>query len=198
MQSGILYILQSLIDLYLLAYVLRLGMNWVRSDPRNPIVQFVLKVTDPLVLPLRRFIPPIYKIDTATVIIFILLQWAKVAILAPLACQIAPDITAILGLAIFASLRLIASVYTGIVFAYVLLSWIGQGGQNPMLAILSNLLNKLAEPLLTPIRRYIPPIAGWDLSPIFLLIGLQALAQMLISPAYQIAAPFICSIMTII
>jgi YggT family protein len=198
MQNGLVYILQSLIDLYLLAYVLRLGMNWVRSDPRNPIVQFVLTVTNPLVLPLRRFIPPIYKADTATLIVFVLLQWTKIGLLASLACQIAPDLTVTLGLALIASLRLVLSVYTGIIFAYVLLSWIGQGASNPMLSILSQLVSRLAEPVMAPLRRYIPPIAGWDLSPIFLLIGLQALAQTLISPAYKIAGPFVCNIMTLI
>jgi YggT family protein len=198
MENGLVYILQSLIGLYLMAYVLRLGMNWVRSDPRNPIVQFVLTVSDPLVLPLRRFVPPIYKLDTATLIVFFLLQWADIGLLGALACQTAPDLISTLGLALIAGLRLTLNVYTGIIFAYVLLSWINQGGYNPTLAVLSGLLRPLAEPMLAPLRRYIPPIAGWDLSPIFLLIGLQALAQTLVSPAYQIAAPFMCNIMAII
>ena len=70
MANGLVYILQSLVSLYLMAFVVRLSMHWARSDFRNPIVQFVLTVTNPLVLPLRRFVPPVYKIDSATLIIF--------------------------------------------------------------------------------------------------------------------------------
>jgi len=97
MQNGLIYILQSLMDLYLMAFVLRLAMQWVRADFRNPIVKFVLTVTNPLVLPLRRFIPPLYKIDTATVLVFLLLQLAATGILAQLSCAVTPDLLTLLG-----------------------------------------------------------------------------------------------------
>ncbi|MDP6436056.1 MAG: YggT family protein [Gammaproteobacteria bacterium] len=198
MANGLVYILQSLIGLYLLAFVLRLGMHWARSDFRNPIVQFVLTVTNPLVLPLRRFVPPVYKIDTSTLVIFFLLQWAAMGILAPLACQTSPGIATVLGLTVVAGLRLTLNVYTFIIFGYVILSWIGQGSYNPSIAMISGLLRSLAEPMLAPFRRIIPPIGGFDLSPIFLLIGLQALAQTLVTPAVRLARPFLCQIGVII
>ena len=192
MQSGLVYILQSLIDLYLITFVLRLGMQWVRADFRNPIVQFVLTVTNPLVLPVRKFVPPIYKIDTATLIIFLLLQWAAVSILTALTCAVNPDVLSILALALIRGLRLIFNVYFFVCFGYVLLSWIGQGGYNPSLAMLSNLLGQLAEPVLAPFRRYIPPIGGLDLSPIFLLLLLGAVTRMLYGPAQSVAGGFLC------
>lgn len=198
MTSGLVYILQSLIGLYLIAFVLRLGMHWARSDFRNPIVQFILTITNPLVLPIRRFIPPVYKIDTATLIVFFLLQWAALGLLAPLACNTSPDIVSILGLALIAGLRLTLNVYTFIVFGYVILSWIGQGGYNPSIAMISSLLRDLATPMLAPFRRIIPPIGGFDLSPIFLLIGLQALAQVLYFQGADLARPFLCQINAII
>lgn len=192
MQSGLVYILQSLFDLYLITYALRLGMQWVRADFRNPIVQFVLTVTNPLVLPLRRFIPPVYKIDTATLIVYALLQWAAVGILTQLTCAVSPDLFTILGLAIIRGLRLILNVYFFLTFGYVLLSWVTQGAYNPSLAMLASLLKQLAEPVLAPFRRIIPPIGGLDLSPIFLLLILGALTRMLYGPAQQIAGSFLC------
>lgn len=198
MANGLVYILQSLVGLYLIAFVVRLGMHWARSDFRNPVVQFVLTVTNPLVLPLRRFITPVYKIDTATLIVFFLLQWATIGLLAPLACTTSPDAVTVLGLTLVAGFRLTLNVYTGIIFGYVLMSWIGQNGYNPSLAMISNLLRDLAAPILAPVRRIIPPIGGFDLSPLFLLISLQALAQTLVSPAVRLAAPFHCQIGVII
>ena len=99
-----------------------------------------------------------------------------------------------LSLAIVAGLRLVINVYTGIVFIYVLMSWISQGGYNPSMLMISTVLRELADPILAPVRRFIPPIGGFDLTPIFVLIGLQAIAQMLVSPAVQLARPYVCQL----
>ncbi len=192
MQSGLVYILQSLIDLYLLTFVLRLGMQWVRADFRNPIVQFVLTVTNPLVMPLQRFSPRLYKIDTATLVVYIALQWVAVAILAQLTCVTMPDMLTLLGLTIIRGVRMILNVYFFLIFGYVLMGWVAQGGHNPSIAMLSGLLRQLAQPVMAPLQRFIPPIAGWDLSPIFLLLLLGAVTRMLYGPAQQIAGSFLC------
>ena len=192
MQSGLVYILQSLIDLYLLTFVLRLGMQWVRADFRNPIVQFVLTVTNPLVMPLQRFSPRLYKIDTATLVVYIALQWVAVAILAQLTCVTMPDMLTLLGLTIIRGLRMILNVYFFLIFGYVLMGWVAQGGQNPSIAMLSGLLRQLAQPVMAPLQSLIPPIAGWDLSPIFILLLLGAVTRMLYAPAQQIAGSFLC------
>ena len=192
MQSGLVYILQSLIDLYLLTLVLRLGMQWVRADFRNPIVQFVLTVTNPLVMPLQRFSPRLYKIDTATLVVYVALQWVAVAILAQLTCVTMPDMLTLLGLTIIRGLRMILNVYFFLIFGYVLMGWVAQGGQNPSIAMLSGLLRQLAQPVMAPLQRLIPPIAGWDLSPIFILLLLGAVTRMLYGPAQQIAGSFLC------
>jgi YggT family protein len=194
MQSGLVYILQSLLDLYLAAFVLRLGMQWVRADFRNPIVQFVLTVTNPLVLPLRQFIPPLYKIDTATLLVFVLLQLAATGILAQLSCAVGPDLLTLIGLAIIRGLKQILNVYFYVVFAHVLMSWISQGGYNPSLAMIGSVLKQLAQPVLAPFQKWIPPIGGLDLSPLFLLLLLGAITRMLYSPAQQLAGGFLCSL----
>jgi len=195
MRSTLTLILDPLIGLYVLTFAMRLAMQWVRADFRNPIVQFVLKVTNPLVMPFQRILPPIYKIDTATAFIYILVCWAAMGILTMLECFITPNLLTTLGLGLLYGLRLIINMYTFAVFGYVILSWVGQGGgYNPSLMMISALLSQLITPLMRPIQRLIPPIAGLDLSPIFILIGLQAMAQMLYGPGLQLTAGNNCNI----
>jgi YggT family protein len=193
-RNSITFILDPLIGLYIFTFALRLGMQWVRADFRNPIVQFVLKVTNPLVAPLGRFLPRVYKIDTATLAAYVILCWAGMGILTILECSVVPRLPAVLGLGIIYGLRLLLSTYSYIVIGYVILSWIGQGGYNPSIMMLASILREMAQPVMRPVQRFIPPIAGLDLSPIFLLIALQAVAQMLFSPAAGIAAGYSCNL----
>jgi len=197
MQSGLIYLLNSLADLYLIAVALRLAMQWVRADWRNPIVQFVVNITNPLIVPLQKFLVPMYKVDTATLVVFLALQLGLVAIMAWLGCAVGADFISLLWLAIVRGLKLLLNMYFFVIFGYVLMSWISGGGYNPSLAMLSNLLKAIATPVLSPVQRLIPPIAGWDLSPIFLLLGLGAITQMLQTPIFNFAREFLCSMAAI-
>jgi YggT family protein len=188
MTSGLLYILQSLMDLYLLAFALRLAMQWVRSDFRNPIVQFILTITNPIVSPLRKFIPPAGKLDVATAVAFFALTFLFSLALLALECQsAAPSLLSMLGIAALRGINLLLSVYLFMVFGYVILSWITManqgGGYNPSLAAISNLLSELVLPALRPIRKFIPVIGGFDLSPFFLIILIGALRVTVLSYA---------------
>jgi YggT family protein len=173
-------------------------MQWVRADYRNPIVQFILKITNPLVMPLHKFIPSIYKIDTATLTVYMLLCWAGISILTLLECATTPDIFTTLILGVIFSIRVLLNTYTFVILGFVILSWIGQGGYNPSIAMMSQVLGQLAQPILRPVQRIIPPIAGLDLTPIFVLIFAQAIARMLIGPAYQAAQGYNCLLIGII
>ncbi len=195
MRSTLTLILDPLIGLYALTFAMRLAMQWVRADYRNPIVEFILKVTNPLVMPFQRMLPPIYKIDTATAFIYILVCWAAMGVLTMLECFITPSLLTTLGLGALYGLRLLVNMYTFILFGYVILSWVSQGGgYNPSLTMISALLGQLATPILRPIQRIIPPIAGMDLSPIFILIALQAIAQMFYGPGFQLTANNNCNL----
>lgn len=198
MRSTLTLILDPLIGLYALCFAMRLAMQWVRADFRNPIVQFVLTVTNPLVLPLRRVAPPIYKIDTATLIIYLLMGWAAMTVLTALECFIKPGVITTFFLGCFYCLRLLLSAYTFIIIGHVILSWIGQGSNNPSVLMISRLLDQLARPVMQPVQKIIPPIAGLDLSPIFLLIGLQVLSQILMAPAYSLVTGKNCLLVGIL
>ncbi|MEC9375484.1 MAG: YggT family protein [Pseudomonadota bacterium] len=178
-------------DLYLLVFGLRLAMQWVRSDYQNPLVRFALKVTDPIVEPLRKFIPNFGKHNPAAVIIYVLLIFCLNWVLLSSICQITPDMLSMLAIAILRGIRVILSIYLFLIFAYVILSWVSVGsnvGFNPSLINLSNLVSGLVYPILIPIRKFIPPIGGLDLSPIAVIIIIGALRETTMSFAIQLSA----------
>jgi len=169
--DAITFIVQAVANLYLLVLLLRLWLPVLRADFRNPLAQAILKITSPLVIPMRRIMPSLGTVDTATIlvafviqyltILLILLVYGQTSSFAPIA------ITAVVNL-VFLSLRLFAFA----IVIRVVLSWISPGGHNPATAIIST----LTEPVLRPFRRLIPPIGGLDISPIFAMILLFALS----------------------
>ena len=179
MQSALIFLIKTLADLYLLTFLLRFLMQWVRASYDNPFAQFVLKVTSPLVVPARRVLPSIGGLDTPTLAVLILLEIVVTFVLLFVAGLSLPVAVVL----VYSLLRLIALAlwfYTVALFIYVLLSWFGGRGDNPM----SELLGELIEPILRPARRLVPPIGGLDLSPLIVILLLQAALIALPVPAY--------------
>jgi YggT family protein len=172
--AAILFILDALLTLVVVAFLLRALMPLVRADFRNPLGQAVLRFTDPLVRPLRRVIGPVGRVDTASIVALLLVQFTGAALLRLVAGGgfALPEIliAGLLGLA-----QTVLRFYTVAILAYAVLSWIAPGTYSPA----TRLLAALCEPLLGPVRRILPPVAGLDLAPLFVLIGLQALQILL-------------------
>jgi YggT family protein len=167
------YIVDTLTSLYLGILILRLIMQVVRANFRNPFAEAILKLTNPLIMPLRRVLPPVGKIDTATVLAIVLFAVFKVVILmllmggnilfAPLAL-----ILIVLRTLVLAVLWL----YVILIFFYGIAGFLMQGGSSPIYEVLAY----VCDPLLNRIRRIIPSIvAGLDLSFLWAIIALQAL-----------------------
>jgi YggT family protein len=169
MQSALIFLFTTLADLYLLTFLLRFIMQWVRASYYNPLAQFVFKVTSPLVVPARRVLPSIRGLDTPTLAVLVLLEIAVTFALLRFSGITLP----LPQLLYYSLLRLIALAvwfYIGALFIYILLSWFGDRGRNPMAVLLA----ELVEPLLRPVRRVLPPIGGLDLSGLVVLLLLQA------------------------
>jgi YggT family protein len=187
MRDALIFIFRSLLDLYIITFVLRLILQWVRADFRNPLTQFIVRITNPLVIPLRRVIPAIGGLDTGTLIIVLSLELLITAALTNVACLGDPNISQTILLALLRLVYLTLRIYLFVILIYVLLSWISSGSYNPA----AILLTSITEPVLKPLRRIIPSIGGLDLSPLFALIGIQALTMVL--PIGQAMQGLVCT-----
>ena len=171
-----LFLVETLLWLALYVVLARLLLQWSRADFRNPLCQAIVRLTNPLIMPLRRVLPPIGKTDTASVVAVILVAGVKIA--AELALRgILPYSTAdvwVRGIATDIAHTLLWTYFYAI-FLYALLSMIAPGGYSPLQSVLAS----LCEPVLRPFRRLIPSIAGLDLSPLWACIAIQALLILL-------------------
>jgi YggT family protein len=172
--QAILFILNALLTMVVVVFLLRTIMPYSRADFRNAIGQAVLKVTNPLVMPLRKVFKPVGKLDLASVVALVLVQVAGTAIIMLVAgIHLGPVGALIAGLREL--LQTILQFYTVAILIYALLSWVAPGTHSPA----NELLGRICEPLLRPVRRVVPPLGGLDLSALFVLIGLQALQILL-------------------
>lgn len=161
------WLLETLLTLYSLILLLRLILQWVKADYRNPLVQIITLLTDPLVKPLRRILPSLGKIDSASLFLFLLTTMLIVNFWDPLAATGQLIIVRTLT----RSLHLILSLYSILILATVIISWLGQSWRHPIIP----LIYQLTEPVLLPLRRLLPTAGGFDFSPIVALITIQFL-----------------------
>ncbi|MGH8495733.1 MAG: YggT family protein [Gammaproteobacteria bacterium] len=176
--SAALFIVKTLFDLYIITFLLRFAMQWVRADFRNPLSQFIMRVTNPIVVPLRRIVPSWGGLDLATLVAGVLLELLATLVILWMTPGGFPSIGPLLY---WVLLRLIVTtlrLYFFLILVYVILSWVSPGAYSPVTQVLAS----LTEPVLRPVRRIVPPIGGIDLSPLFVLIGLQALIMLIPLP----------------
>jgi YggT family protein len=174
--SAIIYILDTLLGLALFVVMARLLLQWTRADFRNPLAQGIVKLTNPLILPLRRVLPPLGKLDTASVVAVVLVAIVKVGCLYWLAeLPMQPPLLMWVRAVVTEIARTLLWTYFYAIVLYALLGMIAPGGYSP----LQSLLATLCEPVLRPIRRIIPGISGLDLSPLWACIAIQALLILL-------------------
>src|ERR1700722_14714956 len=159
MIAALRFILDTLLGLALFVVMARLLLQWTRADFRNPVCQGIVKVTNPLILPLRRVLPPVGKVDTASVVAVLLVAIVKVGSQFWLAdLPLPPPVLAWVQGGVIEIARTLLQTYFYAILAYALLSMIAPGGYSP----LQSLLASLCEPVLRPIRRVIPSISGLD------------------------------------
>ena len=170
------FLITTLFSLYILAVMLRFLLGAVRADFYNPVSQFLVRITNPVLAPLRKVIPSAGKYDTAALLLMLLLQLTSLVLMVLLRGASVPILTLLL-LAVAELVLLLINIFIFSIIIQVVLSWINPGTYTPVGA----LLQSITSPILAPIQRMLPPVAGIDLSPLFALIGLQVL-KMLIHP----------------
>ncbi|MDO9371889.1 MAG: YggT family protein [Gammaproteobacteria bacterium] len=179
------FLIQTVFGMYILAVLLRLLLQIVRADFYNPFSQFLVKITNPVLVPLRRVIPGLFGVDLASVLLLLALQMVKLALIGLLIDQ-GWHLSGLLLLAAADLLSLLLNVFLFSILIQVILSWVRPGEHNPLTALLYN----LNEPLLAPARRILPPISGLDLSPIVVLVALQLASMLVVAPLSDLGRAF--------
>jgi YggT family protein len=164
------FLIETLFSLYIGAVVLRMLLGYAGANFYNPLSQFLVKVTNPVLVPLRRFIPSIGKIDTAAIVLALGLTLIKMILLSFIVFG-SVNIIGVLFASIIDLLKVIIWVYIISLLIQAVMSWIGSAHGNPV----APLIHSLTEPLLRPIRRVIPNIGALDLSPLVVILILNIL-----------------------
>jgi len=178
-QSALLFLINSLFDMYLFILIIRLILAWVGANYFDPITQFVIRLTDPIIKPLRKRIPNIQRLEVSTLSVIVLLELIKFMLVALLEAGNF-NITGIILLAFGDTLKLIIQTFFYAVILQVILSWV-QPNSN-----INYLLVQFTSPIMRPLHRIVPPVGGFDVTPIPALLLLQLLQIVLVGPLLNI------------
>lgn len=183
MTNAIIFLLETFSRLYLLILLLRFWLPLIRANFTNPVAQGVLRYTSPLVTPVRRFVPAIGRLDTATVLIAFLLQYAVLFVIITLqgfgrgvigTLSTANTVLAIAFQAIIELAMLSVMLFMVAIIIRIVLNLLGR-----YFGPISDMLADLTDPLLRPIRKLIPPLGVVDISAYIVIVLLIALNMIL-------------------
>lgn len=168
-----LFLVSAVFDLYIMVLIIRLLLAYASANYFNPITQVIIKLTSPLVNPLRRVVPNFFRIEFSTLLLIIIFEMIKIVLLSLLTVGML-NIFSIIILAVLASIKFILQILFYAILLQAILSWFPTA-YSPA----SQVLEQITSPVLRPMRRIIPPIQGIDISPIPALILLQVLIILL-------------------
>ncbi|KOY04169.1 MULTISPECIES: YggT family protein [Pseudomonas] len=175
LNDAAVFIIKTLGSLYLLIVLLRFILQLVRANFYNPLCQFIVKATQPLLKPLRRVIPSMFGLDMSSLVLALIIQMLLIAVILLLKGFMV-DWVLLVPWALIALFSLFLNIIFYAMIISVILSWVAPGSHNPG----AELVAQITEPVLAPFRRIIPNLGGLDISPIFAFIVIQLLQSWLI------------------
>lgn len=162
-------LIQTFCNLFLVAVLLRFMLQVARADFYNPISQFLVRVTNPLVKPLRKVIPGVFGVDIASLVLAVAVELITIALIFLVFGAALPNLLLLLIWSVIGVLAMVVNIYYIAILGSIILSWVAMGSYNPTIV----LINQLAEPVLAPFRKLLPPIGGLDLSPIMVFLAIN-------------------------
>jgi len=173
-----IYLINIVFFIFILAVMLRFLLQTIRADFYNPICQTLITLTNPALKPLRRWIPGYMGIDWPSIILMILLQTLEISLIALLVSGHLPPPISFPVIIVSKLLFMLIYVYIFVIIIQAIISWIQPGSYSPFTV----LLYQLSEPLVSPVRRYIPAAGGIDWSLLIILILLNLALILLVAP----------------
>ncbi|ROM74003.1 hypothetical protein BK654_21325 [Pseudomonas brassicacearum] len=177
LNTAAVYVLQTLGSLYLLIVLLRFVLQLVRANFYNPLCQFIVKATQPLLKPLRRIIPSLFGLDMSSLVLAILVQLALMALTLLLTYGTTGNPLQLLVWSLIGVTALFLKIFFFAMIISVILSWVAPSSHNPG----AELVNQICEPALAPFRRILPNLGGLDISPILAFMVLKLIDMLVIN-----------------
>jgi YggT family protein len=177
LNTAAVYVLQTLGSLYLLIVLLRFVLQLVRANFYNPLCQFAVKATQPLLKPLRRVIPSMFGLDMSSLVLAILVQLALMALTLLLTYGTIGNPLQLLIWSLIGVTALFLKIFFFALIISVILSWVAPGSHNPG----AELVNQICEPALAPFRKILPNLGGLDISPILAFMVLKLIDMLVIN-----------------
>ncbi|MGV8890567.1 MAG: YggT family protein [Pseudomonas sp.] len=177
LNTAAVYVLQTIGSLYLLIVLLRFVLQLVRANFYNPLCQFAVKATQPLLKPLRRIIPSMFGLDMSSLVLAILVQLALMALTLLLTYGTTGNPLQLLIWSLIGVTALFLKIFFFALIISVILSWVAPGSHNPG----AELVNQICEPALAPFRKVVPNLGGLDISPILAFIVLKLIDMLVIN-----------------
>ena len=174
-----MFLIDTVIGLYTLIVMLRFLFQLTRADYHNPISQIVVKLSNPPLVRLRRVVPSLPGIDTAAVVLLLILEMCRIAGINLLSGH-SPAIVGLVLLSVGELLKLAIYIIIFSIFIRAILSWFsGAGsGYTPVL----RLMHTFTEPVLKTFRRLLPVTGGLDFSPIAVFIVFMVVLKIVVQP----------------
>ena len=185
-QAAFIFLVQVIFSMYSAVVILRILLQLFGASYYNPLSQFCVTLTDPVVKPLKRLMPKV-RFDLASLLFLYVLTVFKLVLLQLIQVGMLFGVLGTLLLAIPDIINQVLDIYFFAILAMVILSWVAPANNSPMI----DALIPLTEPVLAPIRRVISPIAGFDLSPLVVMIGVKLASLIIVAPLVGVARYFI-------
>lgn len=177
-QNATNFLAQAILGFAIYIVLLRFWMQWVRADFRNQLGQFVISATNPAVIPLRKVLPSIKTIDTATIVLGLIIALIKVFAFFALSDYGTPLPITYLLMSVGVFIKYSIYLFLGAIFIQIIASWVNPHSYHPILLV----ARSISDPILAPARRLIPPLGGIDLSPIAVILFLQFTLRLIVAP----------------
>jgi len=178
------FLINLLFGLYILAVMLRFLLQTVRADFYNPYSQLLIKVTNPTLKPLRRWIPGYLGVDWPSILLMFLLQAIEICLIALLVSGQTPAMISIPIIIVAQLIEMLIWIYIVIILIQAIISWVQPGTYSPFTV----LLYQLSQPLAKPVRRHIPDAGGIDFSLFIVLILLYLALYLVVAPLQDLGS----------
>jgi YggT family protein len=175
LRAALIFLITTVFNLYLFILIVRLVLAWANAGTQHSLTQFVVNCSSFVVKPLKKYIPDFRNLETATLALIFILEIIKFVFVAFLTFGF-PNIFGLIIIAFGDMIKLILQLLFYAILLQAVISWIQPGSS------INQVLYQFTSPIMRPLQRLIPPVAGFDISPIPALIFLQLLMIIIVNP----------------